>query len=222
MVITMADTNRKAGRPSEKIDAREKLIEQARELFTVMAYDKVSTRLIANRAGVNVAMIRYYFGNKEGLFETMLRETMAPMQIQMQQLLSDSSQRNFLEIMRTYYREMIKVPQFPRLIMQVMTMSPSETQRKLLEKVFLDVTQPMQSVMFERMTDSGILKPGVDPLLCKVSYISLMVFPFIVPSAMLGLHGIELSEEFLDRLIEHNIDLMKHGFLNTQGEQHES
>jgi hypothetical protein len=80
----------------------------------------------------------------------------------------------------------------------------------------------MQSVMFKRMTDSGILKPDVDPLLCKVSYISLMVFPFIVPSAMLGLHGIELSEEFLDRLIEHNIDLMKHGFLNTQGEQHES
>ena len=45
----------------------------------VMAYDKVSIRLIAQKAGVNSSLIRYYFGNKEGLFETMLRETLAPM-----------------------------------------------------------------------------------------------------------------------------------------------
>tara|TARA_Y100001956_G_scaffold80460_1_gene95701 strand:+ start:3756 stop:4415 length:660 start_codon:yes stop_codon:yes gene_type:complete len=218
----MGNITRKVGRPSQKTDARESLIEHSRELFTVMPYEKVSTRLIAQRAGVNVAMIRYYFGNKEGLFETMLRETMAPMQVQMAKLRSNGSQANFLDIMRTYYREMIKVPQFPRLIMQVMNMSPSDTQRMLLEKVFLDVTQPMQNLMFERMTNSEILRPGVDPKLCKVSYISLMVFPFIAPPALLAIHGIELNEEFLDQLIEHNIEMMKYGFLNTQGKTDEN
>ncbi|EGA68771.1 hypothetical protein VISI1226_10597 [Vibrio sinaloensis DSM 21326] len=218
----MSDTSRKAGRPSEQIDARDSLIAQARELFTVMPYDKVSTRLVANRAGVNVAMIRYYFGSKDGLFETMLRETMAPMREQMLKLQTDSSQANFLDIMRTYYREMSKVPQFPRLILQVMNMSPSDTQRKLMEKVFFDLTQPMQDLMFNKMTDSGILKPGADPRLCKVSYISLMVFPFIAPPAMMSIHGIELNHEFLDKLLEHNIEMMKHGFLNTQGEVDEN
>ncbi|CAK4075571.1 TetR/AcrR family transcriptional regulator [Vibrio sp. 16] len=213
----MPPVHRKVGRPSEKTQARESLITQSRELFTVMPYEKVSTRLIAQRAGVNVAMIRYYFGSKEGLFEAMLRETMAPMQEQMAKLLANGSQANFLDIMRTYYREMIKVPQFPRLVMQVMNMSPSETQRKLLEKVFMDVTQPMQHLMFEKMTGGGILKPGADPKLCKVSYISLMVFPFIAPPAMLAIHGIELNQEFLDKLLEHNIEMMKFGFLNTQG-----
>ncbi|WP_394126360.1 TetR/AcrR family transcriptional regulator [Vibrio hepatarius] len=204
---------RKAGRPSDDIDARQALIDASRDLFTVMPYNKVSTRLVASNAGVNVAMIRYYFGNKEGLFETMLRETIEPMKIQMQRMVKDSSQKNFLDIMRTYYREMIKVPLFPRLIAQVMNMDSSETQRKLLEKVFTDVSQPMQSIMFDKLVESGILRPDADPRLCKVSYISLMVFPFIAPPAMLAIHGIELNEEFLNQLFEHNIKLMTHGFL---------
>ncbi|EEX94195.1 transcriptional regulator TetR family [Vibrio orientalis CIP 102891 = ATCC 33934] len=174
---------------------------------------------MASNAGVNVAMIRYYFGNKEGLFETMLRETIEPMKIQMQRLVKDSSQKNFLDIMRTYYREMIKIPLFPRLIAQVMNMDSSETQRKLLEKVFMDVSQPMQSIMFERLVESEIVRPDVDPRLCKVSYISLMVFPFIAPPAMLAIHGIELNEEFLNQLFEHNIKLMTHGFLQPTESQ---
>lgn len=218
----MTIEQRKVGRPSDNIAAREKLILHARELFTVMAYDKVSTRLIATKAGVNVAMIRYYFGNKAGLFETMLRETLAPIKVQMQTLVADSSEKNFLDIMRTYYREMIKVPQFPRLIAQVMYMPQSETQRKLLEKVFDDISKPMQGVMFDKLIESGILRRDADPLLCRVSYISLMVFPFIAPPALLAVHGIELSEAFLDRLLEHNINLMKHGFLDTQGDTHEN
>ncbi|MCG9580528.1 TetR/AcrR family transcriptional regulator [Vibrio tubiashii] len=215
----MTTTTRKAGRPSDSIDARQNLIHHARELFTVMPYDKVSTRLVANRAGVNVAMIRYYFGNKEGLFETMLRETLAPMKQQMDILVKDSSQKNFLDIMRTYYRVMIKVPQFPRLVAQVMHMDASDTQRKLLEKVFFDISQPMQMVMFEKLVDSKVLRPDADPKLCKVSYISLMVFPFIAPPALLAVHGIELNEEFLNQLFEHNIKLMTHGFLTSNDQQ---
>lgn len=212
----MTEVSRTAGRPSQKIGARDKLIQSSRDLFTVMPYDKVSTRLIAQKAGLNVAMIRYYFGSKEGLFETMLRDTMDPMRQRMNALLHDRSQENFLDIMRTYYHEMNKVPQFPRLIAQVMHMPASDTQRKLLEKVLGDVTKPMQNLIFDRLVESGIVKKEVDPLLCRISYISLMVFPFIAPPAMLQLHGIELNEAFLNKLFEHNIQLMKYGFLETQ------
>lgn len=218
----MSQHQRKVGRPSDNIDVREKLIHHARELFVVMAYDKVSTRMIATKAGVNVAMIRYYFGSKEGLFETMLRETLSPIQKQLQTLIADNSEKNFLDIMRTYYQEMIKVPQFPRLVAQVMHMPPSETQRKLLEKVFSDISKPMQGMMFNKLVDSGILRKDANPKLCRVSYISLMVFPFIAPPALLSVHGIELSEEFLSQLLEHNIKLMKYGFLDTQGGGHEN
>jgi AcrR family transcriptional regulator len=208
--------SRKAGRPPQNSDVRERLIQQARELFVIHSYDKVSTRLIADRAQVNIAMIRYYFGNKAGLFETMLRETLRPMQLQMQKLTQDASHKNFLDLMRTYYQEMVKVPKFPRLIAQVMNMPPSEVQRELLEKVFLDITKPAQDVIFDKLIESGVLKKGLDPQLCRVSYISLMVFPFVAPPPLLVLHGIELNEAFLNRLIEHNITLMTEGFINVE------
>jgi AcrR family transcriptional regulator len=207
---------RKAGRPQKNREVRQLLIEHARDLFVVQPYDKVSTRLVAERAGVNIAMIRYYFGNKAGLFEAMLRETLRPMQVQMQKLIDESSHDNFLDLMRTYYREMVKVPRFPRLIAQVMNMPPSETQRELLEKVFLDVAKPAQDVIFEKLVEQGVLRKDRDPKLCRVSYISLMVFPFIAPPPLLALHGIELNEEFLNSLIEHNIKLMSEGFLNPE------
>jgi hypothetical protein len=40
-----------------------------------------------------------------------------------------------------------------------------------------------------------------------------MVFPFIAPQSLLAIHGIELSEEFLNQLLEHNIQLMINGML---------
>ncbi|EPA8368203.1 TetR/AcrR family transcriptional regulator [Vibrio fluvialis] len=206
-------STRKAGRPQQPTDVRELLLQHAKELFTVMDYDKVSTRLIAQKAQVDIGMIRYYFGSKGGLFETMLRETLAPMKEQIDHLLADSNHQNLTEVMRTYYREMIKVPHFPRLIVQVMQMPPSELQRQLIEKVILDVTKPVQDMMFQKLIQRGVVRPDADPQLCRVSYISLMVFPFIAPRALLAVHGIELNEEFLDRLIEHNIRLMEQGFL---------
>lgn len=207
------EATRKVGRPKERTDARHKLLTHARDLFVVMPYDKVSTRLIAQKAGVNIAMIRYYFGNKEGLFETMVRETLQPMKNKMESLMKNGDYGNLTDFMRTYYFEMNKVPQFPRLISQVMHMPPSATQRRLFEKVFADLGRPDQDFMFNKMSELGLLREGLSPRMCKISLISLMVFPFVAPPALLSLHGIEVNEEFLNELLEHNIALLKRGLL---------
>ncbi|MGI3002046.1 TetR/AcrR family transcriptional regulator [Shewanella algae] len=67
-----------AGRPKGHSGARDALIEAARSCFTVKGYEGVSTRELARKAGVDAAMIRYYFGSKAGLFEAMVRDTIAP------------------------------------------------------------------------------------------------------------------------------------------------
>lgn len=45
------------------------IVQAAGELFSERGYDGASTRDIAERAGVNVALINRYFGSKAGLFE---------------------------------------------------------------------------------------------------------------------------------------------------------
>src|ERR1700761_5024267 len=53
-------------------DKREHILVTAEELFANKGFDGTSVRDIAQQAGVNLAMISYYFGSKEKLLESLL------------------------------------------------------------------------------------------------------------------------------------------------------
>ncbi|HXD76345.1 MAG TPA: TetR family transcriptional regulator [Puia sp.] len=53
-------------------DKREHILSAAEELFAEKGFDGTSVRDIAQRAGVNLAMISYYFGSKEKLLESLI------------------------------------------------------------------------------------------------------------------------------------------------------
>jgi AcrR family transcriptional regulator len=52
--------------------AREKILAAALELFSVNGFDGTTTRDIATRAGANLGLIQYYFGNKEALWKAVV------------------------------------------------------------------------------------------------------------------------------------------------------
>ncbi len=51
---------------------KEKILEIAERLFAQRGFYGVSLRDITNEAGVDVALIKYHFGNKQGLFDELL------------------------------------------------------------------------------------------------------------------------------------------------------
>jgi TetR/AcrR family transcriptional regulator len=55
-------------------DARTKLMETATELFAHKGFNAVSIRELARTAGVNSALISYYFKSKDGLYQEVLEE----------------------------------------------------------------------------------------------------------------------------------------------------
>ncbi|MFW1406241.1 TetR/AcrR family transcriptional regulator, partial [Vibrio parahaemolyticus] len=55
-----------------QIDKRDHLINEAIELFAEKGFEGTSIRDLATRAGVNIAMVNYYFGSKEKLFEAIV------------------------------------------------------------------------------------------------------------------------------------------------------
>lgn len=57
---------------SEHIDKKEAILTEAEKLFSEQDFDAVSVRDIAKEANVNIAMISYYFGSKEKLFEALI------------------------------------------------------------------------------------------------------------------------------------------------------
>ena len=52
--------------------AREQLVTHATRIFAAKGYAAATTREICDAAGVNVAAIHYYFGDKEGLYRAVL------------------------------------------------------------------------------------------------------------------------------------------------------
>jgi AcrR family transcriptional regulator len=59
--------------------AREHLMAQATRIFAAKGFAGASTREICDAAGVNVAAIHYYFGDKEGLYRAVLARPLAEM-----------------------------------------------------------------------------------------------------------------------------------------------
>lgn len=60
-----------------KSDFRDKLIATATHLFAERGLHGVSIRELSSAAGVSISMISYYFGGKEGLYSSVLREQFA-------------------------------------------------------------------------------------------------------------------------------------------------
>jgi AcrR family transcriptional regulator len=84
------------GSQSRGEDTRRRILETALEVFATEGYEGASTRHLAERAGVNLPAIQYYFGSKEGLFraviESIIERTeshMAPLASRVQLALAD-------------------------------------------------------------------------------------------------------------------------------------
>lgn len=59
------------GRPGE---AREALLQAARELLETQGLPRVTAREVAERAGLNAGLVRYYFGSKDGLLRAVVHQ----------------------------------------------------------------------------------------------------------------------------------------------------
>jgi len=75
--MNAAKQPRRPGRPAAELDTqpdkREKIFDVAEEVFAERGYAPTSLRQIAQRASVNPALIAYYFGSKERLFEEVFK-----------------------------------------------------------------------------------------------------------------------------------------------------
>lgn len=64
---------RGVGRPRDGSDLRDPILDQAELVFAEYGFEGASLRDIAARAGVNQALLRYYFGAKQQLFDAVFR-----------------------------------------------------------------------------------------------------------------------------------------------------
>src|SRR5476651_2210908 len=75
----------------DKIDKKDHILDVAERIFSDLGFDGASTRAISGEAGVNMAMLNYYFGSKEGLFLAIFERKISCFQTLLQNIGNDES-----------------------------------------------------------------------------------------------------------------------------------
>jgi AcrR family transcriptional regulator len=75
----------------DKIDKKDHILDVAERVFADYGFDGASTRTISGEAGVNMAMLNYYFGSKEGLFLAIFERKISSFRTLLQNIGNDDS-----------------------------------------------------------------------------------------------------------------------------------
>ena len=187
---------------------RARLLKAALDCFLADEYHKVTTRLIAERADANVSMIWYYFGNKEGLYEEMIRDTLSPLlDVLDGQMLS--SVEGFEEFFRLYYDTMSKRPEFPKLILKVLALNQGPGQRFIQQLLERGRTRGARKVA--DLKTHGQIAPAVDPDILRMAFVSLAMTPMLLKDIFEEQMSRPMDAAFLESLANFNGQLFTAG-----------
>jgi len=105
------------------------IIGTAERLFSTKGFDGTSVRDIADEAGVNIAMISYYFGSKEKLMEALFERRSSDISIRVENLLQDSELDPFekmTNLLEGYIEKVMQKQPFFKIMMceQVINKNP--------------------------------------------------------------------------------------------------
>ena len=187
--------NTPPGTPPDSV--RERLLQAALDSFLADDYHKVSTRLIADKAQANVAMIRYYFGNKEGLYEEMIRETLQPLLAVLDGALLNTAD-GFKAFFKLYYDTMGPQPAFPRLILKVLALNQGPGRRFIQQLLERGRTRGARKVA--ELKGAGQLDPALDPDMVRIAFVSLAMMPMLLKDIFEEQMERPMDADFLDRL----------------------
>lgn len=194
---------------------RERLLKAALDSFLSDEYHKVTTRLIAEKADANVSMIRYYFGNKEGLYEEMIHDIMSPLLkvLDGQMLNSVDGFKDFLQL---YYDTMSKRPEFPKLILKVLVLNQGPGRRFIRQLLERGRTRGARKV--EGLKSVGQVSSELDPDIVRMAFVSLAMMPMLLKDIFEEQMGLSMDAAFLEKLATFNGHLFSTGLAPTRSE----
>ena len=159
-------------------NTEEKILSAAKKVFLKEGMAGARMQDIADEAGINKAMLHYYFRSKEKLFEkifTELSQHFFPRLVRIFE--SDESLfRKIESFVGEYIDQMRQTPYLPIFVLNEVNRQPEA----FIKKMMGDRKPPIKKFLDDVQAEvkKGIIKP-VNPLQLLLNIISLCVFPFV-------------------------------------------
>lgn len=187
---------------------RERLLEAARALFLRYGYRAVSSRQIGAAAGVNFAMIRYYFGGKPGLYREILQGVLPPEITEAMQ--GGRGGPKLADILSNITRVWAANPWIAGFVLREVLV-PGGPMRTMFLREFPERLAPIVERAVRAEIERGALRADLDPKLLVLSVVSLAVFPFLGFPLTSRVFGVRNDEEFVTRFLRHTQALLACG-----------
>ena len=191
----------------DKIDKKDHILDVAERVFSDLGFDGASTRMISGEAGVNMAMLNYYFGSKEGLFLAVFERKIASFQTLLQNIGNEgiSSWDKLEKCIDNYVDRIIVNNCFQKLINREMSISKhTDLTDKITRILMINVLEFKK--IFDEGVKSGSFNKDIDTQLLTATIFGTKNYIINAPhisSLMLG-HDIR-DEKFLEEKLKPRI-----------------
>lgn len=201
----------KRGRPADRA-LREKrksdLIGAAAELLRHKSYRSITIRELASEAGTQPAMIKYYFGDKLGLFLALLEQISNQQIASFEAILhSPNPIKAFIENALAFFSQN---PPVLRLLIDDMLNMDSELKQALIEVHPKRMADRLPELIIAQQ-QAGLLRADLDPKWAAFSLISLILTPFITAPVREQAWNISNEELSSERWADHLYQLFSAG-----------
>lgn len=205
------DKERSRGRPADAIqgDLKTRILDVAEAMFSESGYAATSIRQIAEQAGVNPALIHYYFENKHKLLNQVMERVLEPL-AQAIATMDAEQHASPGQIASLLFSMASSHPNIPRLMIREVMLPGGEMQSYFIKNLAPHLGGALPTLL-EKEKAAGRLRKDADPAISAVMIMAVCVFPFIARTLAEPVLGVRFNEQGLDLLNQQIHDLLERG-----------
>ena len=188
------------------------ILNAAKTIFQRKGMDGARMQEIADEAGINKALLHYYYRSKQLLFEAVFKNAFSLLAPQLNNILnSDDSLNNKIKnFTKNYISFIIKHPYLPNFIINELNRNPEFVQKLISEKHFPNIEK------FKIQIIENIEKGKIIPIKPEQLFINIMalnILPFIAAPLLKGF--LKISDKNYNQLMEERTTEVSNFIINA-------
>lgn len=186
-------------------NTEEQILDAAKNVFQTKGMDGARMQEIADKAGINKAMLHYYYRSKQQLFEAVFKNAFSLLAPQLNAILNDDSSiedkvKNFSS---NYISFIIKHPYLPNFIIQELNRNPEFILKLKDQKGFPNLEKFKKQVALE--VKKGIIKP-ISAEQLFINILALNIFPFVAKPLIKAFANID-NEDYKQLMVNRKTEV---------------
>ncbi len=180
------------------------ILEKAEALFAAKGYEGTTVRDIAQAAGINLAMINYYFGSKEKLMEILFKERMGSVKMRIEAVVNSkdiSPFQKFDILIDQYITRVFSRQDFYKVMFTEQLLQKNTNVLNALKEYKREFISLIDEVIAQGCSQ-GIFTNGVDTMILLNSMTGTVMNMLINKEHYREYHNHTLNDEAFEEIIK--------------------